>query len=157
MRCLHHVKIGTIYILTIKWWNASVFKVYFDFFSWTFNIYQVLKTFTDSKRERLQLHTSMPKFIKKKKKHICNIYNFRSWIYTNRKFPVVATQNNAGKHKKFPLQAKTINCLNTTGSTYLPVTSMQPQNKKENNKIATILYSQLLFWSSTWFVILIWH
>lgn len=93
----------------------------------------------------------------KKKKHICNIYNFRSWIYTNRKFPVVATQNNAGKHKKFPLQAKTINCLNTTGSTYLPVTSMQPQNKKENNKIATILYSQLLFWSSTWFVILIWH
>lgn len=50
------------------------------------------------------------------------------------------------ENKKFPMPAKTINCLNAAGSTYLPVTNVQPQNKKE---ISTILSSQLKFKSST--------
>lgn len=50
------------------------------------------------------------------------------------------------EHKKSPIPAKTINCLNAARSTYLPVTNAQPQNKEE---ISTILSSQLKFKSST--------
>lgn len=65
------------------------------------------------------------------------------------KFAAVVTQNSAGSTQKIHIQVKTRNRLNAAGSTYLPATSMQSQNEKENNKIATISYSQLKFPSST--------
>lgn len=68
------------------------------------------------------------------------------------KFAAVVTQNvaqnSAGSTQKIHIQVKTRNRLNAAGSTYLPATSMQSQNEKEN-KIATISYSQLKFPSST--------
>lgn len=88
--------------------------------------------------------------------YIRNIYNLGSWIYASMKFAAVVTQNSAGSTQKIHIQVKTRNRLNAAGSTYLPVTSMQSQNEKEN-KIATISYSQLKFPSSTWFLILVWH